>query len=100
MHALTKSALGLCCAALGISQVFAAGTRKIDTTCDSEKPVIMLVAGRTLDAERTRDYAIASGSSHLYPQRSGLLPQYPPSDADPRGRAGRLRRGIDGAFPF
>ena len=31
----------------------------IDMTCDDAKPVIMLVAGRTLDAGRTRDYAIA-----------------------------------------
>ena len=31
----------------------------IDMTCDDTKPVIMLVAGRTLDAGRMRDYAIA-----------------------------------------
>ena len=47
MNAHTKSALGLFCAALGISQVFAAGTKEVDMTCDSEKPVIMAVAGRT-----------------------------------------------------
>ena len=68
MNALRKSALGLCCAALGICHVFAAGTTEIDMTCDSEKPVIMLVAGRTLDAERMRDSAIALGSSDLSPK--------------------------------
>ena len=47
MHALTKSACGLRCAALGISQVFAAGTIDMDTTCDCDKPVVMLVTGRT-----------------------------------------------------
>ena len=31
----------------------------------------MLVAGRTLDAERMRDYAIALGSSDLYPNARG-----------------------------
>ena len=67
MNLVTKSALGLCCAALGMSQVFAADTTEVDMTCDSEKPVIMLVAGRTLDVERMRNCAIALGSSDLYP---------------------------------
>ena len=65
MNALTKTALGLCCLALGINHTLAADDSEIDMTCDSEKPVIMLVAGRTLDAERMRDYAIALGSSDL-----------------------------------
>ena len=43
----------------------------IDMTCDDAKPVIMLVAGRTLDAGRMRDYAIALGSSDLYPNARG-----------------------------
>ena len=67
MNLVTKSALGLCCAALGMSQVFAADTTEVDMTCDSEKPEIMLVAGRTLDAARMRNCAIALGSSDLYP---------------------------------
>ena len=50
MKLLIKSALGLLCAALGMSQGCAADTTEIDMTCDSEKPVIMLVAGRTLNA--------------------------------------------------
>ena len=71
MNDLTKIALGLCCAALSINHAFAADDPEIDMTCDSEKPVIMLVAGRTLDAERMRDYAIALGSSDLYPPARG-----------------------------
>ena len=63
MNDLTKLALGLCYAALGMNHAVAADDSEIDMTCDSEKPVIMLVAGRTLDAERMRDYAIALGSS-------------------------------------
>ena len=77
MNLVTKSALGLCCAALGISQVFAVDTTEIDMTCDSEKPVIMLVAGRTLDAERMRNYAIALGSSYLYPNARGYYLNIP-----------------------
>jgi hypothetical protein len=77
MNVLIKSALGLYCAALGISQVFAADTTEIDMNCDSEKPVIMLVAGRTLDAERMRDYAIALGSSDLYPNARGYYLNIP-----------------------
>ena len=67
MNVLAQTALGLCCVALGMNQALAADSTEIDMTCDSEKPVIMLVAGRTLDAERMRDYAIALGSSELYP---------------------------------
>ena len=65
MNDLTKIALGLCFAALGMNHALAAADLEIDMVCDSEKPVIMLVAGRTLDAERMRDYAIALGSSDL-----------------------------------
>ena len=43
----------------------------IDMNCDDTKPVIMLVAGRTLDAERMRDYAIALQRSDLYPNARG-----------------------------
>lgn len=50
---------------------------EIDMTCDSERPVIMLVAGRTLDAERMRDYAIALGSSDLYPNARGYYLNIP-----------------------
>mgnify|MGYP001439022432 FL=1 len=77
MNLVTKSALGLCCSALGMSQVFATDTTEIDMTCDSEKPVIMLVAGRTLDAERMRNYAIALGSSDLYPNARGYYLNIP-----------------------
>ena len=77
MHALTKTALGLCCLALGINQSIAADNAEIDMTCDSEKPVIMLVAGRTLDAERMRDYAIALQSSDLYPNARGYYLNIP-----------------------
>ena len=59
MNDLTKIALGLCCAALRMSHALAADDSDIDMTCDSKKPVIMLVAGRTLDTERMRDFAIA-----------------------------------------
>ena len=37
----------------------------------------MLVAGRTLDAERMRDYAIALGSSDLYPNARGYYLNIP-----------------------
>ena len=77
MKGLTQMTLGLCCAALGMSQVFAAEPTEIDMTCDREKPVIMLVAGRTLDAERMRDYAIALGSSDLYPNARGYYLNIP-----------------------
>ena len=77
MKGLTQMTLGLCCAALGMSQVFAAEPTEIDMTCDREKPVIMLVAGRTLDAERMRDYAIALGSSDLYPNAQGYYLNIP-----------------------
>ena len=77
MNGLTKMTLGLCCTPLGMSQVFAADTTEIDMTCDSEKPVIMLVAGRTLDAQRMRDYAIALGSSDLYPNARGYYLNIP-----------------------
>ena len=77
MKGLTQTTLGLWCAALGMSQVFAAEPTEIDMTCDREKPVIMLVAGRTLDAERMRDYAIALGSSDLYPNAQGYYLNIP-----------------------
>ena len=59
MNDLTKIALGLCCAALGMNHALAPDDSEIDMTCDSKKPVIMLVAERTLDTERMRDFAIA-----------------------------------------
>ena len=37
----------------------------------------MLVAGRTLDAERMRDYAIALGGSDLYPNARGYYLNIP-----------------------
>ena len=77
MNALTKTALGLCCLALSINQSIAADNAEIDTTCDSEKPVIMLVAGRTLDAARMRDYAIALQQSDLYPNARGYYLNIP-----------------------
>ena len=77
MNALTKTALGLCCLALGISHTMAANDAEIDMTCDSEKPVIMLVAGRTLDAGRMRDYAIALQQSDLYPNARGYYLNIP-----------------------
>ena len=77
MNALTKTALGLCCLALGINQSIAADNAEIDTTCDNEKPVIMLVAGRTLDAGRMRDYAIALQQSDLYPNARGYYLNIP-----------------------
>ena len=82
MNGLTKAILGLCCAVLGMNHALAAAdTTKIDMTCDSEKPVIMLVAGRTLDAERMRDYAIALGSSDLYPNARGYYLNIPRAGA-------------------
>ena len=77
MNALAKVALGLCYAALGLNQSLAADSTDIDMACDSEKPVIMLVAGRTLDATRMRDYAIALGSSDLYPNARGYYLNVP-----------------------
>jgi uncharacterized protein (DUF1330 family) len=76
MNGLIKAILGLFCGALGMNHALAADT-EIDMTCDSEKPVIMLVAGRTLDAERMRDYAIALGSSDLYPNAQGYYLNIP-----------------------
>ena len=77
MNVLTKTTIVLCCAALSIKQALAADNTDIDMTCDSEKPVIMLVAGRTLDAQRMRDYAIALGSSDLYPNARGYYLNIP-----------------------
>ena len=77
MKALTKTALGLCCLALGIDHSIGADNAEIDMTCDSEKPVIMLVAGRTLDAARMRDYAIALQQSDLYPNARGYYLNIP-----------------------
>jgi len=58
--------------ALLLSQaIFADTETPIDMTCDDTKPVIMLVAGRTLDAGRMRDYAIALQQSDLYPNARG-----------------------------
>ena len=77
MNVVTRAALGLCFAALGVSRVLAANNINIDMTCDSKKPVIMLVAGRTLDAERMREYAIALGNSDLYPDAQGYYLNIP-----------------------
>ena len=63
--------------ALGINQSIAADNAEIDRTCDNEKPVIMLVAGRTLDAARMRDYAIALQQSDLYPNARGYYLNIP-----------------------
>ena len=71
MNPMIKLALGLCGAVLTILSARAEDTGNIDMTCDSEQPVIMLVAGRTLDAERMRDYAIALQQSDLYPNARG-----------------------------
>lgn len=71
MNPMIKLALGLCGAVFTAVCARAEDTGDIDMTCDSEQPVIMLVAGRTLDAERMRDYAIALGSSDLYPNARG-----------------------------
>ena len=58
--------------ALLLSQpTFADAHANIDMACDNTKPVIMLVAGRTLDAGRMRDYAIALQQSDLYPNARG-----------------------------
>ena len=77
MNVLTKTTIVLCCAAQTTNQSLAAHNTDIDMTCDSEKPVIMLVAGRTLDAQRMRDYAIALGSSDLYPNARGYYLNIP-----------------------
>ena len=77
MNSITKTALGLCFAALGVSQVLATNNTNTDMTCDSKKPVIMLVAGRTLDAERMRHYAIALGRSDLYADARGYYLNIP-----------------------
>ena len=71
MNPLITLALGLCGAVFTALSARAEDTGNIDMTCDSEQPVIMLVAGRTLDAERMRDYGIALGSSDLYPNARG-----------------------------
>jgi len=71
MNPMIKLALGLCGAVFTILSARAEDTGNIDMTCDSEQPVIMLVAGRTLDAERMRDYAIALQQSDLYPNARG-----------------------------
>lgn len=71
MNPLITLALGLCGAVFTAVWARAEDTGNIDMTCDSEQPVIMLVAGRTLDAERMRDYGIALGSSDLYPNARG-----------------------------
>ena len=58
--------------ALLLSQpTFADANAASDMACDDTKPVIMLVAGRTLDAGRMRDYAIALQQSDLYPNARG-----------------------------
>ena len=66
MNGFTKAILWLSSAALRMKHAFAANTTEVNMTCDSEKPVIMLVARRTLNAEHMRDYAIALSSSNLY----------------------------------
>ena len=49
----------------------------IDVRCDDTKLVIMLVAGRTLDAGRMRDYAIALQQSDLCPNARGYYLNIP-----------------------
>jgi len=77
MSGLTKAILGLCCAALGMKHALATDTIEVDMTCDSERPVTMLVAGRTLDAKRMHDSAIALGSSNLSPDARGYYLNIP-----------------------
>ena len=44
---------------------------EVDETCDGETPVIMVVAGRTLDRAQMGKYAQALGQSGLYPKAKG-----------------------------
>ena len=44
---------------------------KVDETCDGETPVIMVVAGRTLDRAQMGKYARALAQSGLYPKARG-----------------------------
>ena len=41
---------------------------EVDETCDGETPVIMVVAGRTLDRAQMGKYAQALAQSGLYPK--------------------------------
>ena len=44
---------------------------EVDETCDGETPVIMVVAGRTLDRAQMGKYAQALAQSGLYPKAKG-----------------------------
>ena len=44
---------------------------EVDETCDGETPVIMVVAGRTLDRAQMGKYAQALAESGLYPKAKG-----------------------------
>ena len=44
---------------------------EVDETCDGETPVIMVVAGRTLDRAQMGKYAQALAQSGLYPKARG-----------------------------
>ena len=44
---------------------------EVDETCDGETPVIMVVAGRTLDRAQMGKYAEALAQSGLYPKARG-----------------------------
>ena len=55
MNIPIKSALGLCFAALSMNHALAADDSEIDMTCDSEKPVIMLVACLLYTSPSPRD---------------------------------------------
>ena len=77
MNLSIKTVIRFCIALLAIMNAHAEDTGSIDITCDSEQPVIMLVAGRTLDAQRMRDYAIALGSSDLYRNARGYYLNIP-----------------------
>ena len=68
--AISRCITGLL-ALLPSQATFADTETPIDTNCDDTKPVIMLVAGRTLDAGRMRDYGIALQQSDLYPNARG-----------------------------
>lgn len=70
------TALGAAALSLGTATQ-AADTAEVDMRCDDQDPVIMLVAGRTLDAARMRDYAKALQSSHLYPTARGYYLNIP-----------------------
>lgn len=77
MFSRTAATLGMCVLALALHPATAADHADVDMTCDDTTPVIMLVAGRTLDAARMLDYAKALQSSDLYPTTRGYYLNVP-----------------------